>query len=81
MSNSRSMCFEPSLQAHASGGKAEIEVRNRHPQALEAGLEVGDIEHAAEKRDQQVGLVEFFLNRRPGSGRHPGSGCAVRPWR
>ena len=54
--------LEASLQAHASRGETEIEVRNRHPQALETGLEVGDIEHAAEKRDQQVGLVEFLLN-------------------
>ena len=54
--------LEASLQAHAARGETQIEVRNRHPQALEAGLEVGDIEDAAEKRDQQVGLVEFFLD-------------------
>lgn len=53
--------FESALKAESSGGKAQIKVRQVDAESRKLCLQVGHVEDAAEKRDQQIRLIEGIL--------------------
>src|SRR6185436_6286331 len=53
--------FKSALQSQASGGKAQIEVWLVEIQAGEGAVEVGNVEDAAEKRDEHIRLLERLV--------------------